>query len=190
MNPATDREKPKKKILERQSTGQTPEGSNTGSDKGSEQGSDKGSDKGSKDLARHVLCALADDSVADAYSLMKDINCRHLPVVREGKLIGIVSDRDILLRSTYGSGGIQYPALRVADIMSRELISCRLSAGLPAVAESMGKHKIDAMPVTDSENNLLGIVTSSDLLESLKDLPVETGSNLTVEDILKKPKGH
>lgn len=145
-------------------------------------------EKSGNTTARHVLCALMDDSVEDAYNLMKDIGCRHLPVVREGKLIGIVSDRDILLQSSYGAGGIQFPDAKVVDIMSRELISCRPSAALSDVAESMVKHKIDAMPVTDSDNNLIGIVTSTDLLTALRTQQSGEKSAITVQEILSQPK--
>lgn len=147
-----------------------------------------GKKRSDKEMTRHVLCALVDDLVEDAYALMKDIHCRHLPVVQEGKLIGIVSDRDILLRSSYDKGGIKFPDLKVGDVMSRELISCRPSARLSAVAETMVSKGIDSIPVTDDKFHLLGIITSTDLLRAMKEQVESDGGGDTVLDVLSLPR--
>jgi len=147
-----------------------------------------GKKRSDKEMTRHVLCALVDDRVEDAYELMQDIHCRHLPVVRDGKLIGIISDRDILLRATYGAGGIKFPDLKVGDIMKKEIISCRPSARLSAVAEQMVAKAIDSLPVTDDQNHLLGIITSTDLLRVMQNSSETDGGDDTVLDVLSLPK--
>ena len=141
------------------------------------------------EMTRHVLCALIDDPVEDAFALMQDIHCRHLPVVQDGKLIGIISDRDILLRATFGEGGMIFPDVKVGEIMKREVISCRPSAKLSAVAETMVEKEIDSLPVTDNENHLLGIITSTDLLRVMQHDQSEDGGTDSVMDILSLPKG-
>jgi len=148
-----------------------------------------GKPRSDKEMTRHVLCALVDDHVEDAYALMKDIHCRHLPVVQDGKLIGMISDRDILLRSTFGEGGMIFPDVKVGEIMKREVISCRPSAKLSAVAETMVAKEIDSLPVTDNENHLLGIITSTDLLRVMQNDTSENGGADSVLDILSLPKG-
>jgi acetoin utilization protein AcuB len=144
--------------------------------------------KVSKSMTRHVLCALPDDHIADAYQLMKDIHCRHLPVVSEGKLIGILSDRDILLRATYGDHGISFPEVRISQIMSTKVISCRPSARLSAVAEIMLSNGVDSIPVTDDANHLLGMITSADLLKVMHRDQTSDGGGDTVLDILSTPR--
>ncbi|MEY4632490.1 MAG: hypothetical protein RIQ81_2610 [Pseudomonadota bacterium] len=146
------------------------------------------SSKTSKAMTRHVLCALPTDRIEDAWQLMKDIHCRHLPVVAEGKLIGIVSDRDILLRATYGDHGISFPDLRVSDVMTTHVVSCRPSARLSAVAATMIEKNLDSLPVTDDENHLLGIITSADLLNVMQKDQTANGGGDTVLDILSTPK--
>jgi CBS domain-containing protein len=148
-----------------------------------------GKKRSDKEMTRHVLCALVDDRVEDAYELMQDIHCRHLPVVKDGKLIGIISDRDILLRATYGEGGIKFPDIKVGDIMTKGVISCRPSARLSAVAELMVAKEIDSMPVTDEKNHLLGIITSTDLLRVMQESKQTDGGDDTVLDLLSLPKG-
>lgn len=144
--------------------------------------------KAAKAMTRHVLCALPEDRIEDVWHLMKDIHCRHLPVVSEGKLIGIVSDRDVLLRGIYGDHGISFPDVRVSQVMSTKVISCRPSARLSAVAEMMLASNVDSLPVTDDQNHLLGIITSADLLKWMRlDKTVDGGGD-TVLDILSLPR--
>ena len=140
--------------------------------------------KAAKAMTRHVLCALPDDRIEDAWQLMKDIHCRHLPVVANGKLIGILSDRDVLLRASYGDHGISFPDVRVSQAMSTKVISCRLSARLSAVAEIMLASNVDSLPVTDEENHLLGIITIADLLKVMRKDQNSDGGGDTVLDIL------
>lgn len=147
-----------------------------------------GRSKTSKAMTRHVLCALPGDLIEDAWKLMKDIHCRHLPVVSDGKLIGIVSDRDILLRATYGEHGIAFPDMRVSEVMTSRVVSCGPSARLSAVAATMLENNLDSLPVTDDENHLLGIVTSSDLLKVMQKDETSDGGGDTVLDILSAPR--
>lgn len=99
-----------------------------------------------------------------AHALMIRMTARHLPVVAaNGKVIGIVSDRDVLLHAIRSGDGFVYPAVTVAEVMTPSPITAGLSTPISVIASLMLEHKIDAIPVIDRDE-LIGLVTSSDLV--------------------------
>jgi acetoin utilization protein AcuB len=102
-------------------------------------------------------------SVKAAEKMMARAHIRHLPVVAGGKLVGILSDRDVL--RSIGEG----PDRTCGEAMTPAPITCSTGSGIGRVAEMMLKHKIDSVPVVDEAGALLGLVTSSDLLSLLVD---------------------
>lgn len=97
-----------------------------------------------------------------AFALMLQHKIRHLPVTRDGILIGMISDRDI-----YKSEQVNLN-LKVADIMSKKTYSCEKGARIGDAADVMIEHKIDSLPVTEKDGRLIGIITSYDLLNLLR----------------------
>ena len=115
-------------------------------------------------MQRHVVCLGPDDTLREAYELMQEGGFRHVPITDDDILVGIVSDRDVLLHATDEEGVMFVPDRPLADVMTRDVMTCTTSARLAGVADLMVEHKIDALPVTDGEGHLVGIVTSTDLL--------------------------
>ena len=115
-------------------------------------------------MQRHVVTLSPNDTLRDAYELMQEGGFRHIPILDDEELVGIVSDRDILLQATSDDGDAAVPDMLLADIMTTDLITCSATARLADVAASMVDHKIDALPVMDGNGQLVGIVTSTDLL--------------------------
>jgi acetoin utilization protein AcuB len=96
---------------------------------------------------------------------------RHLPVVRAGALIGMLSDRDVLARGTIGTDGTVHvpPHTTVAEAMTpTPLLTCEASTDVQELARAMTEQKIDAIPVVHGLR-LVGLVTSTDLLGLLLD---------------------
>ena len=121
------------------------------------------------EMSQQVYCALAEDPVEDVFRHMKELGVRHLPVVKGGQLIGVVSDRDIYLAAKKEAELITFPAsLRIKDIMTVSAISCRPNARLGDVADLMLREHIDALPVTTTSNELIGIITTTDLVRHLR----------------------
>lgn len=89
---------------------------------------------------------------------------RHLPVVRHGKLVGLVTQRD-LLRS-----GAAQPGATVSEIMVREPEAVRPGTSLVAAARRMLERKYGCLPVTDQEGQLVGIVTEADFVRFAADV--------------------
>lgn len=122
------------------------------------------------EMVRRVAVAFETDTLPDAFLSMNTLGVRHLPVVREGKLVGILSDRDLL---RFGrellNGQFKVPNTMVADVMTRTVFVCKPQDTIAHCADLMLKHKIDSLPVVDEKEILLGIVTSTDLLRLLRD---------------------
>jgi acetoin utilization protein AcuB len=98
---------------------------------------------------------------------MQHETIRHLPVVRAGTLLGILSDRDLLLRAERtAQGDVIFPKLSAVDAMTPSPITCAPNTEVSEVARTLIDRKIDALPVV-SAGKLLGLVTSTDLLALL-----------------------
>jgi len=111
-------------------------------------------------------------SVAEALTLCRERRIRHIPIVEEGRLIGIVSDRD--LRDASPALGDAERAstlqeIRVGDVMTREVSTTVPEESIENVAQEMYELKIGSLPVVaeEDEEKLLGIVTSSDVMRAL-----------------------
>jgi acetoin utilization protein AcuB len=120
-------------------------------------------------MTREVIVAPPRLSVADAWCVLQRESIRHLPITEGGRLVGIVSDRDLLRagRPT-ASGDLTFSNQTVAEIMSMGLVVCSPGASVADAVRLMTKGKIDALPVVEGDR-LVGLVTSTDLLLLLVD---------------------
>jgi acetoin utilization protein AcuB len=110
-------------------------------------------------------------SLPEALELVRQRGIRHLPVVDNGALVGIVSDRDLkrAMASTATSlerHELQYllDKLTAAEIMTPAVITAGRMLPIEEAARLMVKEKISALPVTEA-GRLIGIVTETDVLE-------------------------
>lgn len=120
-------------------------------------------------MTRDVLCIAPADDLDAAWRMMQDLRVRHLPVLDGMRLVGILSDRDVLLRATLlDDGAVDVPTIPVSHVMTPKPVTCQPSSTVSHVADIMLERKIDSLPVVDSQGNLVGLITSSDLLELLR----------------------
>ena len=122
-------------------------------------------------MTRNVVCVNEDDSLESARDIMKEWEIRHLPVMRDKKLVGILSDRDVLLYTlAEGAGSHQVSERTVEDVMTKNPITCSPSDSVSHIAGLMIDNKIDCVPITDvNVSGILGLVTSTDLLDLLRE---------------------
>jgi acetoin utilization protein AcuB len=116
-------------------------------------------------MTRNVLVAPLELSLSAAWRVMRRERIRHLPVTHQGQLVGIVSDRDLLVNGRVNSKGeLDFPPhVTVAKAMTPSPIVCQPSTPVSEVAQLMVDRKIDAVPVLQG-GRLVGLVTSTDLL--------------------------
>jgi CBS domain-containing protein len=100
-----------------------------------------------------------DATIKEAATIMKKSNVGFLPVVKEGKVVGILTDRDIVVRGLSADTTTQC----VRDLMTGKPITIPQTADLPAAVRLMSEHKIGRLPVVDEERRLKGVVSANDI---------------------------
>lgn len=139
-----------------------------------------------RDLMTRKLVTLGPEaSVAEALQLCRERRIRHVPIVENEELVGIVSDRDLREASPAPDDPNREEAiqdLRVGDIMNQEVVTVHPQDPTGYAAKEMYERKLDALPVMD-EQDLIGIVTSTDVMRALVMLTGvhESGSQVEVQ---------
>lgn len=119
-------------------------------------------------MTRDVVCMGENDLLLDAYQLMVDKRFRHIPIIEDRKLVGVLSERDILIVSqTKENGLLEVPNIKISEAMSKHPITCRENSKISAIVGLMLERKIDCVPVVDEHRHLVGLITSTDLLSLL-----------------------
>ena len=106
-------------------------------------------------------------TLAAARALMEKLNVRHLPVLDGGKLVGIVSDRD--LSFVAGLAGVDPAQVKVSDAMSPDLFTVEKRAPLGEVAAEMADRKYGSAIVLES-GKVIGVFTTVDGMRALAQL--------------------
>lgn len=120
-------------------------------------------------MTRNVICIREVDTLQTAFDLMKEWDIRHLPVTTDGKLVGVISDRDILPYSMWSDSKV-FLSRSVSDSMSRRVIAASPDDPISQIAGLMISHKIDCIPIVDpTDRELIGLVTSMDLVDLLRE---------------------
>lgn len=125
-------------------------------------------------MTKNVASLNPEDTVEHAAQLMKEYNIGSLPVCNEEKVIGIITDRDIAIRSSAEGENVQKQTVR--DIMTSNPVTIKSDIDVEDAARIMSERQIRRLPVVES-SNLVGML-------SLGDVSVESGSNETAGEAL------
>ncbi|MBN2233363.1 MAG: CBS domain-containing protein [Deltaproteobacteria bacterium] len=146
-------------------------------------------------MRENPITIAPDTLVIDAKKIMSENDVRHLPVTEDGRLVGMVSQN--LLREAKPSAATSLSIhelnyllakMKVADIMSRDMVTCGPDITLEEASVIGTRHKIGALPVVDN-NRLVGIITETDLYRAFLHM---VGANkvpstrVTVDDFPKE----
>jgi CBS domain-containing protein len=118
-------------------------------------------------MTRELVTVRETDDLALAESILRLGGIRHLPVVREGKLSGLLTQRD-LLRA--GAAGAAARAVLARDVMESRLTTVTPDSSLASAARTMLRHKFGCLPVCEADGTLVGIVTESDFVRFAADV--------------------
>jgi CBS domain-containing protein len=123
------------------------------------------------------------DTIQDAARIMREEDTGAVPVVEDGRVVGMVTDRDIVIRAV-ADGDFE---ATIDDIVTDDVVCATPDMSTADAAELMGEHQIRRLPVVDEDENILGIV-------SLGDLAVKEGRDArmgeTLENISEGVKRH
>jgi CBS domain-containing protein len=126
-------------------------------------------------LARDLMtadpqCCTADTPLNEVAKLMVDCDCGEIPVVEGAKLIGVVTDRDIVCRVV--AKGKNPSDLTAKDAMTQPVISVTEDCSLEEVLAKMEEHQVRRLPVVDGSGCVCGIVSQADVALAGKDSDV------------------
>jgi CBS domain-containing protein len=111
-------------------------------------------------MTKDIASLRSDDSLEHAAQLMKQYNCGALPVCTQDKLIGIITDRDIAVRSV--AAGEDVAHTRVGDVMTNNVVFANPETDVQDAARIMSDRQIRRLPVVEN-NSLIGIVALGDI---------------------------
>lgn len=117
-------------------------------------------------MHRNVLTVEKTTSLQEAYRIMQSKGVRHLPVLELGRLVGVVTDRDLRLATSALAPEPFPPEVQVGKVMISPVITVDPEDPVEEAAALMRRHKIGCLPVID-QDVLVGILTGIDFLDAL-----------------------
>lgn len=128
-------------------------------------------------MTTDVVSIDRDQPLSEAYQALHGAGYHHIPVLEDDRPIGMISSTDIL-KLAYDVDGNDDRLLRsmldhqftIDDAMTPDLITLSDTATVQDAADVLSREKIHSIVIVDVEGNLVGIVTTTDLIKYLRDL--------------------
>jgi CBS domain-containing protein len=114
----------------------------------------------SERMTRDVEVAEPNQSIVDAARLMADLDVGVLPVGENDRLVGMITDRDIVVRGLANGRGLDTP---IREVMSAEIRYCYEDQSLEEVARNMSDIQVRRLPVLNRDKRLVGIISLGDI---------------------------
>ncbi len=119
-------------------------------------------------MSKDIIAVKEDATVFEAAKLMKDNKIGCVLVAKEGKVVGIITERDMVRRVIAEEKDPKQTLVR--DVMSKPVVAVKSSISIDAAVEVMVKNGIRRLPVVDEDNKLVGVVTVKDLASALAEI--------------------
>ncbi len=120
-------------------------------------------------MTKNPITVSPEEDVNYAFYLLKKYDIRQLPVVSDEGMIGIVTERDLRML-------IEKPPIKIRSAMSTNVFKVNEDTPAESAAKLIQERKINALPVVDDENQLVGIITVTDILGGLIEMINRDGS--------------
>ncbi len=102
-----------------------------------------------------------EDLIQDALDVMSKYRISGVPITVAGKLVGIITNRDIVFETNYSR--------KISEVMTKEkLVTAAEGTTLSEAKELLRKHKIEKLPLVDDEGNLIGLITIKDIEKAIR----------------------
>lgn len=123
-------------------------------------------------MSKKVVTIDENDSMQDAINLIKQHKINMLPVMKKGKLVGVVTDRDLKKASASDATTLDVHELlyliskiKVKEIMSKKPVTIPINFTIEETATILLEHNISGAPVVDNDNQVVGIITQTDIFK-------------------------
>jgi len=128
----------------------------------------------SKIMTNELITLSLNDDLYEAEKLFKDHHIRHIPILKERKIVGMLSHSDLKRISFLDSfdsheakiDNAIYKMFGIEQVMIKKLVTVNSHISIKSVAEILAKNQFHSLPVVDNEK-LVGMVTTTDLLNYL-----------------------
>ena len=125
-------------------------------------------------MSKEVITVEADDSMQSAIFTLQEHKIKILPVLKQGKLVGIITDRDLKKASPSDATTLDMHELmyliskvRVGDIMEKKVITIQPDLTIEEAAAILLENRISGLPVLDENNQLVGVITQNDIFRAI-----------------------
>jgi acetoin utilization protein AcuB len=144
-------------------------------------------------MTKKVIILYPEDYLSDAIAMMKQHAIKHLPVLKNDRIKGIISDRDIKEHSPSKATSLDFYEIhyllaktKIKTVMKTKVVTISPDAPVEEAAMTMLDHNIGCLPVLD-EGKLVGIISDKDIFRALVDISgVRHGGHricVTIEDM-------
>lgn len=113
-------------------------------------------------MTTNVVTLTPENTLGDARAILMENRIHHLPVVEGKKLVGMVTSWDMF---KLGKSAEECNSIKVSEVMTRKLATLEPDSHLGAAAEVLMTHLFHAIPIVNDDHELMGIVTTYDLLK-------------------------
>ena len=128
-------------------------------------------------MTREVLQVAEETRLPQLAALMRDHHIHHLPVVRDGRLVGLITSHDLervapssITTLSVGEANYLLGKLTAAKVMSAKVMTCTPDTLVEEAARLLRQENIGCLPVVDSGGHLVGMLTHEDLLDFFLDI--------------------
>jgi CBS domain-containing protein len=121
-------------------------------------------------IVKKVFSCFPEDDLRVPARAMWEGDCGSVPVLDAfSRVIGMITDRDICMAAY--TQGRQLQDIRVQDVMSKSVVSCKTSDSLEQVEELMRRQRVRRIPVVDAEKRLVGLLSINDIARAARAEP-------------------
>ncbi len=122
-------------------------------------------------MSAHPVTIEPASSALAALGIMQYHHLRHLPVVDPGgHVVGILAERDLLLAASRHL----HAGMEVSEVMHRDVVTVNPETAVSDAATLMSRYHFGSLPVVDDNNDIVGIITESDIFRAFADLVAAT----------------
>jgi predicted transcriptional regulator len=118
-------------------------------------------------MTQDPIVVTADSTILEVAVIMRDYDVGMMPVVKNDNLIGVITDRDIVIRAVSEDMDMQ---TKIIDVMSDEIFCGYEDDTFQRAAELMIKNHVRRLPVVNRDNRLVGMVSLSDMAEARSEI--------------------